>query len=196
MTPTDPTYAAQLLAVARKLYTFGKTYRGKYSDATTMGDAGSFYRSNDANDELTFSAAVMALVTGEQAYKTDATGFWNQWGYGTYTQTFFDWDNKNIGIAVVLAKVLGDAAYKTSAQTTCEYWINRERKTGKGLVYINDWGSLRHAANAAFGCLLVADLGVGTPATYRNFAKQQIDYALGSTGRSFVVGFGVNPPQK
>ena len=27
-------------------------------------------------------------------------------------------------------------------------------------------------------------------------AQSQIDYALGSTGRSFVVGFGVNPPQE
>ena len=26
--------------------------------------------------------------------------------------------------------------------------------------------------------------------------KTQIDYALGSTGRSFVVGFGENPPQR
>ena len=29
---------------------------------------------------------------------------------------------------------------------------------------------------------------------YRQFAQQQIHYALGDTGRSFVVGFGVNPP--
>jgi hypothetical protein len=28
----------------------------------------------------------------------------------------------------------------------------------------------------------------------RAHAKSQIDYALGSTGRSFVVGFGQNPP--
>ena len=26
------------------------------------------------------------------------------------------------------------------------------------------------------------------------FAKSQIDYCLGSSGRSFVVGFGTNPP--
>jgi len=28
-----------------------------------------------------------------------------------------------------------------------------------------------------------------------HFAKKQADYALGSSGRSYVVGFGVNPPQ-
>lgn len=30
-------------------------------------------------------------------------------------------------------------------------------------------------------------------ATYQ-LAKSQVDYALGSTGRSFVVGFGASPP--
>jgi len=30
---------------------------------------------------------------------------------------------------------------------------------------------------------------------YNDFAKAQVDYALGSTGRSFVVGFGENWPQ-
>jgi len=65
-----------------------------------------------------------------------------------------------------------------------------------GLVYINDWGSLRHAANAAFGCLLVAQNGIGDVAAARAFAKQQVDYMLGSAGRSYVVGFGVNPPER
>jgi len=41
--------------------------------------------------------------------------------------------------------------------------------------------------------LQAADLGLN-PASYRQFAKSQIDYALGDTGRSFVCGFGVNPP--
>ena len=28
------------------------------------------------------------------------------------------------------------------------------------------------------------------------FAKKQLGYILGDTGRSFVVGFGKNPPQR
>ena len=39
----------------------------------------------------------------------------------------------------------------------------------------------------------IADLGVD-PEENRAWAAQQVDYALGSTGRSFVVGFGTNPP--
>jgi len=40
-----------------------------------------------------------------------------------------------------------------------------------------------------------ADLGINS-AAYRELAKKQIDYALGDTGRSFVVGVGVNPPTR
>lgn len=96
---------------------------------------------------------------------------------------------------VLLSRILGDAKYKTSAQEHCDHWVNIQQRTPLGMVFIDRWGSLGQATNAAFGCLLVADLNIGTPSAYRAFAKQQLDYALGSTGRSFVVGFGVNPPE-
>lgn len=143
---------------------------------------------------MAFAAAVMALATNEDVYKTDAINFWNQYGFGTYLNTYSDWGSKHMSLAIVMARVFGDQKYKQSAQDHCDYWVNTMPKTPKGLVYIADWGSLRHASNAAFGCFLAADTGIGDVATYKAFAKKQIDYALGSTGRSFVVGFGVNPP--
>lgn len=47
----------------------------------------------------------------------------------------------------------------------------------------------------AFMALLAADVGIH-PDQYRQWARSQIGYALGDTGRSFVVGFGTNPPQR
>lgn len=41
--------------------------------------------------------------------------------------------------------------------------------------------------------LQLADLGASSD-FYRQFAKSQIDYILGDSGRSYVVGFGYNPP--
>ena len=41
--------------------------------------------------------------------------------------------------------------------------------------------------------LQAADLGL-SPDSYRQFAKTQINYALGDGGRSFVCGFGNNLP--
>jgi hypothetical protein len=45
----------------------------------------------------------------------------------------------------------------------------------------------------AYMALLAAEISMH-PTEYRKWAKSQIGYALGDTGRSFVVGFGVNPP--
>lgn len=47
----------------------------------------------------------------------------------------------------------------------------------------------------AFIALMAADLGVN-PAEYRKWAKGQIHYALGDSGRSYVVGFGTNYPKR
>jgi len=191
---TDSSYADRCLAAARQLYTFANQYRGKYSDSIDQVNA--FYGSYAYEDELAFAAAMMALVTGEETYKNDARSFWDQFGFAGYTQKFFAWGDKQVAIHVLMSRIFGDEKYKTSARQHCENWMYSEPKTPKGLVFIDAWGSLRHASNAAFGCLLVADSGIGDATAYRNFAKSQIDYALGSTGRSFVVGFGNNPPQK
>ena len=67
--------------------------------------------------------------------------------------------------------------------------------TGEGLVWTasSEWASLRHAANFAMVALQAASLGV-RPEEARGFAARQVHYALGDTGRSFVCGFGTNPP--
>lgn len=69
------------------------------------------------------------------------------------------------------------------------------KRTPKGLVFRDAWGANRFAANTAFLALLAADLGLN-PVAYRQFARKQIHYMLGDSGRSFVVGFGKNPPQR
>ena len=55
---------------------------------------------------------------------------------------------------------------------------------------------MRYAANAAFICLQASDLAddENKSKNFREYALGQMEYMLGSTGRSFVVGFGVNPP--
>ena len=42
-------------------------------------------------------------------------------------------------------------------------------------------------------CMQLANMGYQT-SKCDNFVEDQIHYILGDTGRSFVVGFGVNPP--
>lgn len=58
-------------------------------------------------------------------------------------------------------------------------------------------GSLRHMANAAFLLMVYSkQLDGYLRAKAICFAHGQIRYALGDAGRSFVVGYGTNPPQR
>ena len=72
-------------------------------------------------------------------------------------------------------------------------------KTPLGMHYPawNQWANLQFSTTAAFLALLHART---TPdADLRrlelDFARRQVDYALGSGLRSYVVGYGNNPPQ-
>jgi endoglucanase len=74
------------------------------------------------------------------------------------------------------------------------------RTTPGGLMFVDGFGPIRYATNAAFLALVYADLiGPSDPlfTRYHDFAKRQVDYALGANPRnsSYVVGFGNNPPR-
>lgn len=87
--------------------------------------------------------------------------------------------------------------FKTNLENFINPWLpgGSMLRTPQGLVYRLEWGSLRYSANVAFLALLAAKEGIND-AAYKSFAASQIDYMLRSTGRSFVVGFGTNPPKR
>ncbi len=189
-----PVYSQTLLKNAKELYEFADKFRGKYSDS--IPDAANFYRSwSGFNDELTWAAAWLYRASTEQQYLTAAKSFYLQFGMGGTAQKF-SWDDKKAGVQVLMAQITGEAMYKTAVDTFCDS-IMKKPKTPGGLVYITQWGTNRHAANVAFICLQAADLGI-KQTQYRNFARSQIHYMLGkpNSPRSFVVGFGMNPPQR
>jgi endoglucanase len=82
-------------------------------------------------------------------------------------------------------------------------WLNAKKgiaKTPKGLHYPSwsKWGNLRYSNNAAFMMLVHAKHAKSPAVKTANiaWAKSQVDYALGSSGRSYVVGHGPNYPLK
>nr|AGP76398.1 endo-beta-1,4-glucanase 1 [Amitermes foreli] len=186
----DGTYSNNLLTHARQLFDFAKNYRGKYSDSIT--DARNFYASADYRDELVWAAAWLYSATNDSSYLNTAESLYNEFGLLSWGGGL-NWDSKVSGVQVLLAKLTNKQEYKDTIQSYVNYLINNQQKTPKGLLYIDKWGTLRHAANAAFIMLEAADLGL-TASSYRQFAQTQIDYALGDGGRSFVCGFGSNPP--
>ena len=211
--PTDPTYANTLLSHARQLYSFADNFRGAYSDC--ISDAANFYRSwSGFNDELVWGAIWMYRATNEQAFLDKAQSYYanlsnqQQSTVKSYKWTHA-WDDKSYGSYVLLAKLTGVAQYHNDAQRWLNWWTvggtalgadgSRVAYSPGGQAFLDQWGSLRYAANTAFFALVYSDAITDTvlKARYHDFAKRQIDYALGANPRaaSFVVGFGVNPPR-
>jgi hypothetical protein len=196
----DPAYAATLLQHARTLFAFADQYRGTYTDA--IPDARNYYNSYSGYlDELLWSAAWLYRATGESQYLTKAESIYNQSFASDSLRWTHSWDGKVYGSIVLLAQLTGKEVYKTAARKWLDYWTvgvngSRVRYTPGGLAWLDRWGSLRYSANTAFLAFVFADKVGDTGTRYRDFAKSQINYMLGENPnrRSYVVGFGNNPP--
>jgi len=199
--PSNAPYADTLLGHARQLYAFADTYRGKYSDS--IPDAASFYNSfSGYQDELCWGALWLHTATGEQAWLDRAMGVYDTQLAGRKLQWTQAWDDKVYGSAVLLAAKTGQARYRSDAERWLDWWTvgtadGRVRTTAGGLAFLDTWGSLRYAANTSFMALVYADTVRDHGGRYHDFAVRQIRYMLGDNpaGRSYVVGYGVNPPK-
>ena len=196
---TDKEYSALCLEHAKSLYAFADSTRS--DDGYTA--ANGFYNSwSGFYDELAWAGSWLYLATDDSKYLDNAKSCFTQAGHD------FDWalcwDDVHIGAAVLLAKITGDKAYKDEVQKHLDYWScgtsdgQKITYSPKGLAWLDSWGSLRYATTTAFVASVYSRWD-GCPsdktAVYWDFAVSQADYALGSSGRSFVVGFGENPPE-
>ena len=191
---TDSSYASSLLQHAEELYEFADTFRGKYSDS--ISNAASFYGSQHIEDELVWGAAWLYKATKNPDYLTRAEQYYRQFGMNGKPWAF-SWDDKKAGAQLLLAEITGKESYKKDVKTFLDSWLpgSDVTYTPKGLAWRDTWGPNRYSANSAFLALVAADQGLN-PSSYREFARKQIHYMLGDSGRSFVVGFGNNPPQR
>lgn len=66
----------------------------------------------------------------------------------------------------------------------------------QGFSFLSPWGSLRYSLSACSVAAVYVARVKSDPKTpaFAAWVASQVDYALGSTGRSFLVGFGVDPP--
>ena len=184
-------YASILVEHAVSLYDFGNSYRAKYHES--IPDAGNFYRSwSGYGDELAWSALWIYKATGNQSYLEQAEKHYQDFDLGTFSEEF-SWDQKKIGVNLLLSEILNDTKYSQVVSEFCDWYANKQ-KTPKGLAWIHQKDVLSLTANAAFACLQAGRIGI-KPWSYNHFASSQIHYILGDSGRSYLVGFGTNPPQ-
>ncbi|XP_043485242.1 endoglucanase E-4-like [Leptopilina heterotoma] len=189
---TNPEYSEELLRHAQELYQFATDYRGLYHQS--IKDGTQYYESTDYGDELAWAAAWLYKATKTTNYLDEAEYHYQHFYLNERANSFF-YNKKSAGVQILLAQLTGRDVYKNSSNDFCHFFMKQQKRTPKGLIYIEKMGTLCHAANVAFACLQAADLGeIQHSQEYRDFAKEQISYMLGSAGRSYVVGWGNNPP--
>lgn len=198
MKSADKSYADKCLKHAKQLYDFAE--RTKSDSGYTA--ANGFYNSwSGFYDELCWAGCWLYIATGDSKYLDKAKQYEAQAG-GNYKWTMC-WDDTYTGAVCLLAGLTGEQKYKDKIEKNLDWWTTgtggeRVTYSPKGLAWLDSWGSLRYATTAGFVAAVYADYDCCPSSkvkTYRDFCAGQVDYALGSTGRSFVVGFGENPPK-
>jgi endoglucanase len=196
------------LTHAKSLFSTADTVRSddSYTKANGFYDSFSGYW-----DDLMWAATWLYIATGDSSYLAKAESYipnLEREGYQPtdpikykWTQS---WDDKHYGAFLLLARKTGNTEYNAFMEMFLDFWTSgydgsKVTYTPGGLAWLDQWGSLRYAANTAFLAFVYADsiTDATKKAKYQAFAKRQIDYALGDNPRnsSYVVGFGTNAPQ-
>ncbi|ESO99347.1 hypothetical protein LOTGIDRAFT_113640, partial [Lottia gigantea] len=186
----DSAYSHKLLTQGKSVYQFAKKSNDKYS--VSVHAAAAYYKSSNVTDELTWGALWLYKATGDKSYLAEAEKHHESgaaWG--------FSWDEKTAGNNMLFYEITKKDTYKKDLIDTFNAWLpgGKLKYTPKCLAFRLEWGALRYAANTALIALMAADHGINSD-LYRKWALSQINYALGDAGRSYVVGFGKNPPEK
>lgn len=189
----DKSYSDLCLNHAKSLYKFAKDTQ---SDSGYTMAAGFYDSWSGYYDELSLAANWLYMATGDKIYLEDAKKFLaskefdNNWSVC--------WDDVHIASALLLAKNTGDNSYKQMVENHLDWWCDGITKSPKGLAWLDSWGSLRYATTTAYIASIYSQWdGCDTNKSkiYWDFAKSQVDYALGSTGFSYMVGFGDDYPK-
>jgi hypothetical protein len=203
----DPTFAATCLEHSKTLFDWAveTADRGTYDDSVT--GAKQFYKSTGVYHQITYSAASLFVATGDKKY-SDAAMKWavapEPGPYGPF-MSYGDWIGWNMlwfdGAVLMLDKGMdpGTAVgFKSQLSRTINNWVRGAgeiKVSPKGQRFISQWGSNRYIGNAAAIALMAAPhFDPAFANTARCFAVSQINYVLGDAGRSFMVGFGKDPP--
>ena len=196
---TDPEYSSLCLEHAKSLFDFANKYR---SDSGYTAADGFYTSWSGFYDELAWAGAWLYLATGEQEYLDIAEECYPQ-ASQDYNWSMC-WDDVHIGAAVLLASITGKDTYTSAVEKHLDWWTtgtsdgDKITYTPGGLAWLDSWGSLRYATTTAFIASVYSGYDCCDASkvnAYVEFAEAQCNYALGSTGKSFMVGFGENPPE-
>lgn len=187
----DSTYAQRCLTAAKELYNMGKTNQDIYEE-------NAFYISHSYLDDLAWAATWLYVIENDSKYLTEIDGYIKTktlWGDDPLQNKWtMCWDDMYMAVFCKLAEVTNDPKYKGAMDFNLDYWMNSLQKTPGGLRYLSNWGVLRYASAEAFIALRYYE--VTKDEKLYDFAKSQIDYALGTNPKnmSYLIGYGSKYP--
>ena len=189
--------ADEALANAQEIFTFATTHEGRYDTDGNIPVTGFYQSFSGYNDELIWAAAWIAKATGNADDIQRARDFYDSKGGAGYW--YWSWDNKLLGVQVLMYELTGDSSYATTARGHIDNVIASENRVGD-LIYFHSWAAIRHSLNFSFLLAQATQSGMGS---YMSTAQQQLNYALGqnSDQQCYIVGYdevsgaSVNCPQ-
>lgn len=170
-------------------------------------DASGFYRSSHFYDELFYAANWLYIATKDESYLDLATSYIPHLGtmLGEGDTLAYGWahcwDDNMQGAMLLYAINTNDSKYVAHVKKHLDRWVNGDEAKilPGGLRWLSTWGCLRYANTSAFIASVASDTIFKNEDTskYVEFAEAQVNYALGDNPdkRSYVVGYGNNPPE-
>jgi len=178
------------------------------SDDTYNGsDAQGFYASRQFYDDLFFLCNWLYIATKDSAYLKQAESYIPDLGHelgqgDTLKYSWCHcWDDVQQGATLLYAINTGDEAWKAQFIRHMDYWRTSKDVVPGGLIYVQNWGCLRHANAFAFTCAVGCDrLLKPGDAHYDEYVKlyeTQVNFALGDNpnNQCYVVGYADNSPK-
>nr|XP_023914699.1 endoglucanase 16 [Quercus suber] len=204
----DRVYARRLLNKAKLLFELARTHKGSFD-----GECPFYCSYSGYNDELLWAATWLFLATKRPVYLK-----YIQEESISASVSEFSWDLKYAGAQILLTELFlqGEKGLETFKKQADSFVCSVLPDSPYHQIYISPGGliHLRDGANTQYvtGTALLLSVYSDTLAKYNEkvtcgdkqfdsahlmaFTKQQMDYLLGENpkGRSYMVGFGQNPP--
>ncbi|MGN0485231.1 MAG: glycoside hydrolase family 9 protein [Lachnospiraceae bacterium] len=194
-----PSYSKKCLKHAKELLKMAEDAK---SDAGYTA-ANGFYQSwSGFYDELSWANIWLYRATKEKKYLEKAESYVKNWGKEgqsndiayTYGQ---NWDDVHYGAELLIAQQdrsskIGKQCKKAIEQNLTWWTKGAKAKSPKGLAWLSEWGSLRYSTTSAFVAMVYSNWKYADKSKakkYKTWAKTQADYALGSSGQCFQVGY-------
>lgn len=187
-TPFDAAQAGVYLTKAKSAYAYAKA-NPSLSTSMLYAWTGMTY-----TDDLMCGATELWRATSDTTYRSDATSRNSSIGA---TKSIAGYGQISDFCRHSLVKG-GEQAALTPWTADVDRYLTLISSDSnlKGLIYSDKWGTCRHAMSVAFSAALLYDVTKDTK--YRDFARSQYAWIKGNNPqtRSFIIGWGTNPPTR